>query len=310
VNEVDKNEFHAYKEWRTNYHQNKKKRRKDKRTLTVGNTSINRDLGLLVSILIFAKEELNILENLKVPKWKKLPERKRTDILSVGEIDKLKQYWQKKNAFYWDLMNFILNTGLRYPSEVNNLKWKNIFLEKKLMYIKRKSRLADKDNFWGVEIYDEAYEILTRLKERQVPNGPEDFVFLDSKGRQIKNIKKAFKNSLKACGIEKPFPMFSFRHQFATEMTARGMPPKALSEQMGHKTMRMIDETYTHLMREHHAIISERIGVGDKTKPAEAKKKAHDDWMLTTDFQREMTDKEFAELEIRVFKSIIENDHK
>jgi integrase len=172
------------------------------------------------------------------------------------------------------------------------------------MYIKRKSRLADKDKFFPVQIYDEAFEILTRLKARNVLKGPEDYVFVDNKGMQIGNIKKSFKNSLKECGIDKAFPMFSFRHQFATEMTARGVPPKALSEQMGHKSMRMIDETYTHLMREHHAIIAERIGVDNGKKPeAEKPEKLH--WIFSPDLDRPLTDEEFEDLRKHMIESII-----
>jgi integrase len=304
IEAIDKNAFYEYQEWRTNYHVNKKKSRKDKRTLTVGNASINRDLGLLVSILKYAKEELNILNKVKVPKWKALPEKTRNEILSSQEIDSLRAYWLKKNAFYWDIMNFILNTGLRYPSEINKLKWKNIMLDKRLMFIKRKSRLADKDKYFPVQIYDEAYEILIKLKNRNVPTGLEDFVFVDEEGKQIANIKKGFRASLKACGIDKHFPMFCFRHQFATEMTARGVPPKALSEQMWHKSLRMVDGTYTHLMREHHAIIAERIGM-DKNghKQAEIVKRFKDDWVLTEDFGKGMTEEEFLEFERKIISS-------
>lgn len=305
IEDIAKSDFYEYQAWRENYHEIKKKKRKDKRILTAGNATINRDLGLLVSILIFAKEELSLVTNLKVPKWKALPEKKRSEILSSEEIGKLKQYWLQKNPFYWDIMNFILNTGLRYPSEINSLKWKNVFLEQRGMYIKRKSRLADKDKMFPVQIYDEAFEILTRLKSRNVPTGPEDYVFVDSKGMQIRNIKKSFKNSLRECGIEKLFPMFSFRHQFATEMMARGVPPKALSDQMGHKTMRMIDETYTHLMREHHASIAERIGV-DKDKKPEGTKDEQLPWIFAEDFEKPISDLDFLNLSIHFLEQSIE----
>ena len=303
VEDIDKKDFYEYQEWREKYHETKKKKRKDKRVLTAGNATINRDLGLLVSILRYAKEELNLLDNLKVPKWKALPEKKRSEILSSEEINRLKQYWLKKNPFYWDIMNFILTTGLRYPSEINSLKWKNIIMEDRRIYIKRKSRLADKDKFFPVQIYDEAFDILTRLKARDVPKGPEDYVFIDNKGIQIRNIKKSFKNSLSECGIDKAFPMFSFRHQFATEMTARGVPPKALSEQMGHKTMRMIDETYTHLGREHHAIIAERIGVANGKKP-EVKEPEKTHWIFNPDLDRPLTNEEFEDLTRQMFERI------
>jgi hypothetical protein len=50
------------------------------------------------------------------------------------------------------------------------------------------------------------------LKNRDVPTDLEDYVFVDEQGRGVGNIKKGFKASLKACGIEKHFPMFCFRH--------------------------------------------------------------------------------------------------
>lgn len=90
-------------------------------------------------------------------------------------------------------------------------------------------------------------------------------------------------------------------------MIALGIPAKALSEQMGHKSMRMIDETYTHLMREHHAIIAERIGV-DKGKKPEAKEPEKPHWIWSPDLDRPLTDAEFEILRAQMIIDISRNN--
>jgi hypothetical protein len=88
-------------------------------------------------------------------------------------------------------------------------------------------------------------------------------------------------------------------------MTARGVPLKALGEQMGHKSLRMGDSTYTHLMREHHAIIAERIGMDNNGhKQAEVILRGSKmTGFLTGDFDKGMTDEEFEELRALIIKS-------
>ena len=109
ISAVSKRDFYRYETWRRNYYDTHKMvyRRNGKRIKThfhnPGNTSINRELGLLVSILRFTQREMGLLQHKVVPSWTKLPENSREDTLSRSEYEKLKRYWLGRDRYKWIL---------------------------------------------------------------------------------------------------------------------------------------------------------------------------------------------------------------
>lgn len=258
-----------YQEWRRNYyetHPNKRfqkyKRGERKKKITgrefteVGNYTINRELRLLVSILKFGKEYMNVLMNTEIPPYTMLPEKRRNEILTKDEYLALENYWMNKNSYYWLIISFVNNTGVRYPSELNNIKWKDVNFDKNSILIRnRKNRKKSQPINTPIPMIGTSREIIETLYKRNQEKGismnPEDYVFVNDNGIQIKDIRKSFKKSLKECGIDKDLTMYSLRHLYTTRMVKRpDIPLKMISYTLGHKDTTMIERVYSHLRSE------------------------------------------------------------
>ena len=248
-----------YQTWREKYYDTHNKRVRSQRNGKylrgriwdkVGNITLNRECRLLVSILRFGKGYLKVLKNTEISPYTLLPENKREAILTKQEYLKLKEFWQKTNPYYWNIISFVNNTGVRYPSELNRIKWKDVDFKRNYVIIRdRKNKNTGQALHTPIPLVGNAKRILTSLKEREgVSTEANDFVFLDDKGRQVKNIGKSFKKSLRKCAIDKPLTMYSLRHLFTTRMVKRpDIPLMMISMVLGHKDTTMVERRYSHL---------------------------------------------------------------
>jgi integrase len=198
---------------------------------------------------------MGIIQDINIPSYTLIPERHtREVVLEKDEYQRLKEYWMKKNPYYWYIISFVNNTGIRYPSELLRICWKDVHLDRSYVLIRdRKNKNRSEPINTPVPIVGKAREIIEIFKNRQgIPKKPTDPVFLDDKGVQIKSITRPFKKSLRECGIEKNLTMYSLRHLFTTRMVKRpDIPIKVLSEVLGHKDTTMIHKFYSHLLSEH-----------------------------------------------------------
>jgi integrase len=258
-----KQDFNDYKEWRLAYyttHKNKRyqtytrcgkpiKGRENNYKLEV---AINRESTLLKSILLFCKNELEF-DIKMIPTFDKFDENQGRDILTDDKIGRLKDYWLPLNRYFWDILSFCASTGLRYPSELDRLLWKDVDLENNILIMRNRkggSRRKDGIRNMGIPLLGEGHEILTRLKARPgILTGDNDFVFLSDTGVKVKNISKSFKASLIKCGItNKHITMYSWRSYFCTKMKNLKMDSLTLSHIMGHSSTQMIERHYAHLL--------------------------------------------------------------
>jgi len=262
-NTIDTDTYKNYEDWRRKYflvnpEKNVIKYKRNNSTIkmkkkphTVGDVLINREIGLLRNILQYCFEN-NLLSIKTIPKWEPLDEKRREETITKEEYEKLKRYFLKTNPYYWSICSFLQNTGLRYPSELNELKWKDINLDKSFMIIRNRKGRKNSDKKWSVPIVGTSKKILMELKNRDIPTNPEDYVFVNNQGKRVLNIKRSFQKGLLECGITKPLCMYSWRHTFCTRIvsTRPDIPLKILAETMGHLDVRMIDRHYGHLRPE------------------------------------------------------------
>lgn len=246
-----------YQKWRSVYYNNPKNidrqiyTRQGKvitgRTLNkkVGVVSIDKECQLLVSILKFGNRKLNVLQGKTIQTYEKLGKLNKRDILTKDEYKKLETYWMNKNPYYWKIMRFINNTGLRFPSEVMNLRWKDIDLTNNRMTIRDRKRIGTQT----IPLVGRGKEIIQSLQNRTgIGYSPDDYVWVDDRGKRITNLTKPFKKSLLVCGINKHITMYSFRHLYTTRMVKRpDISLKIISEVLGHKSLDMIERHYSHL---------------------------------------------------------------
>ena len=253
-----KRDYNNYENWRRDYYSKHPRKRFQRYVVNgervkgceyknVGNTTINREIGLLVSILRFVKNEMGVLEGTTVPSWKKLKEKRREEILTSYEWEELRKYFKRQNPYYWKIISFVYSNGLRYPSEVNRLKWKDIKFQQHFIIIRERKGKPPKD--MTVPLVGKSEEILKKLKNRNgISTNPEDFVFVDNRGKRIRNIRKSFRKGLKEVGIDKDVSMYTLRHMYTTNMLLRtDIPLKMISRSLGHTSSRMVDKHYSHL---------------------------------------------------------------
>ena len=150
---TSKSEYSEYIEWRKKYYDTHEKKKIQiyerygakvlgRKFAKVGNPTLNRECRLLCSILRYGKEFMNVLKDVQIPAYTMFPEQRREEILTSEEYEKLRTYWTNKNPFYWDIIDFVRNTGIRYPNELNRICWKDIYLEKSYVFIRdRKAKI-------------------------------------------------------------------------------------------------------------------------------------------------------------------------
>jgi len=258
--------YDDYQNWRSKYyktHQNKrvltykrkgkdgKKKEYKGRTLdNVGPVPINRELRLLVSILRYSKDKLGLLDNTTIPPYKILDENSGKRILTDEEFEKLREYMSVNRPYQWSIISFVNSTGCRYPSEIEKITWDCVDWETPCVWIRnRKNPKSGKSVDTPFPLVGEGLRVIQSLWSRDnVPKGPKDKVFVNDKGKFMKNIRKCFKSSLEKCGIENNVCMYSFRHRFTTRMILNNtIPPLMLSKVLGHTSTDMVMKHYQQL---------------------------------------------------------------
>lgn len=215
-------------------------------------------LCILKSILAYGNEEYNC--NLKIKKIKspKLMQEK-VEILSNKERGKLENACIRENSLKSIGILICLNTGLRI-GEVCALKWENINLDKKLLFVRKTLQRVYENKENGtkviidvpktinsirtIPISNKLYEILKPLKKKYKEN---DFFLTGNNEKFIepRNYQKFFKQKLKNCKI-KSYKFHALRHTFANNCLEVGMDIKSLSEVLGHSSVESTLNKYIH----------------------------------------------------------------
>ena len=246
----NKKDYEDYSNWRFNYYKHHKSKKGQRKIDKLGNFSVNRECRLLVSLLRYSKEYKGYLKNIEIQPYKMLIENRRDEILTKKEYLKLKEYFLKNNPYYWNIISFVNNTGIRYPSEMNKIQWKDVnFKDSYVMIRNRKNKKQGEILNTPIPLIGRVKEIIENLKSRKnIPMDSEDFVFVNEKGVQIKNIRYRFHTSLTKCGINKKITMYQFRHLYTTRMVKRSdIPLKVVSFTLGHTDTTMLEKHYSHL---------------------------------------------------------------
>jgi integrase len=258
----EKKDYEDYTNWRKKYYDTHKGKiiktykgngkvfRGRKFENGVGDVSINRENQILVSILIYSKEYLGHLKGIEIQHYKKIDvNEKDRDTVKYWEYKKLKKYWEEKNPYYWKIISFVDKSGIRYPSELLKITNSDVNLKEGFVLIRNRKSKKKKIINTKVPLIEETKKILEELRSREgIPKGPNDPVFVNDKGIQIKYINKGFKKSLSELGINENLTMYSFRHTYTTRMVKNPeIPLIMVSRILGHRDTQMVDRKYSHL---------------------------------------------------------------
>ncbi len=92
----------------------------------------------------------------------------------------------------------------------------------------------------------------------------QDLVFATELGTPINSrnlAQRQFREILKRIGLDgKGFVLYSLRHTCATLLMASGENPKIVAERLGHTTIKMTLDTYSHVMPDMQATASAKLG--------------------------------------------------
>lgn len=182
---------------------------------------------------------------------------------------------------YYMLFYTALYTGLR-RSELLGLRWKDVDLDlatlsvvQTLHYVsgkgyifrepktKRSRRLVDLSPSLAVLLREHRanHELEKKLLGRSVI--PDDLVFSYPDGTPLppNSITKAFHKLVKALGMP-GMRLHDLRHTHATLMLRQGVHPKVVSERLGHSSVAITLDTYSHVMPGIQAAAARRFDEG------------------------------------------------
>lgn len=216
---------------------------KSARLFLIKPTTLNIELRALRSLFNKAVE-WGYLEKSPMNKVKLLPIPETKPVyLTYNEFEKLLTAitlpWLKA------LIIFAANTGMR-RKELVNLKWANISLEDKVLYITNDKTFKTKTKRERVmplnEISIEVLNSQGRVSE---------YVFTNTEGKKLTEnyVTQCMKIAVMKSGLQKELHFHSLRHTFASWLVMNKVPIYHVSKLLGHTTVKTT-EIYSHLCPE------------------------------------------------------------
>ncbi len=200
------------------------------------------------------------------------------------------------NTFYDNLFNVAVNTGLR-PGELFALQVSDIDFEKGYINVKKtlvyQKYLTDdrkefhieppktKQSYRKVPInsicreYLERQIELKRVVSQKSPRQKNEYLFVTKFNTPLNSqiysdaIKAVIKQINLVRSLDNEFLMFSghtFRHTFATRCFENGIDAKVVQSYLGHASIKMTMDLYTHVADEKSTVDIEKIVPSDKNK--------------------------------------------
>ncbi|MBQ7882276.1 MAG: site-specific integrase [Treponema sp.] len=223
----------------------------------LSNKTLKDIINILKAILKYSEKQysrkLNV-EEVVVPRTSK----REVTILSKKEKKKLENYCLQSGTLRDIGILVCLYTGVRV-GEICALKWKEIDIDRKMIYIeKTMQRIVKKGeqskiiidapksqkSVRAIPISNKLYELLKPLKAK---NSDENFFLTGEAEKYIepRNYQYMFKRILKENKMKK-YKFHALRHTFASECIDVGMNVKALSEILGHASVDVTLNIYVH----------------------------------------------------------------
>jgi len=197
------------------------------------------------------------------------PQARRTEIraLSPEETRRLLEVAEVKNTSYGDTVILAVHTGLRL-GELLGLRWEDVDLERGTVTVRRTLQRLPGEGIGYREpktarsqrtmpLGSTALETLRRLRRRQLEErlalGPayqdRGAVLSTTLGTPLDggNLRRAFYRLVRQAGLT-ALRFHDLRHTHASLLLARGVHPKVVSERLGHASIAITLDTYSHVL--------------------------------------------------------------
>ena len=194
--------------------------------------------------------------------YKHAPERT-TEIqpLNEKEVCRFLTAVAQNSSKHYALFLCALHTGMR-SGELAGLQWDDIHFEERYLFVRRQvvwniEQTTKGNAMRRIDLSNALVQALLALKkqrrEEYLKNGQNEipkWVFCNEEGKpaDMPNIKaRHFKARLKDAKL-RPIRFHDLRHTFATLLIQNGEPLAYVQNQLGHSTIKLTVDTYTHWM--------------------------------------------------------------
>ena len=207
----------------------------------ISNATLNRDIGVLKSLLTKAAEwgflQENPLKNLKLLKIDRSP---KVRYLSLDPE------FEEENAcdYLMPMVLLSINTGLR-QGELFNLSWGMVNLEERSLILC--GGITKNSTSRYIPLNDEANQIIQHLYKKS--DRKVGLVFPNKNNQPYNNVKRSWTSVLKKANIDQ-FRWHDLRHHFASKLVMVGIDLNTVRELLGHSDIKMTLR-YAHLAPEH-----------------------------------------------------------
>ena len=215
----------------------------------------------------------------KVIKPKSRQTQRKGNFLTKEELKEFLKLAQNTTlSYFFPLVHLMAYTGLR-QGEALALKWSDIdFENKKITVNKTAARIKEKQTLQTpktknskrvISIDPATLSILKSWKKDQIKiyfkngkhfEGDENFIFTNQRGEwvHIHNFIRYFKRFI-ADHKQKPITPHGLRHTHASLLFSAGVEPKNISDRLGHSTVQITLDLYTHITEEQRTDTVEKL---------------------------------------------------
>ena len=193
-----------------------------------------------------------------------LPKLEHNEMLAMNQEEAQRFLSAAKTNRWHALFALMLSTGLR-PSEALALKWEDIDFQRHVIRVQRKlTRVKGgflfeppktKRSRRVVDFPVNLTDVLLEHQARQAELGEIDpdlsLVFAGETGQPAheRNIlKRHYRPLLKAADLPLSLRLYDLRHTHATLLLLAGVHPKVVSERLGHSSISITLDTYSHVL--------------------------------------------------------------
>lgn len=182
-----------------------------------------------------------------------LPKQQREEMHAMTEEEAAKYLLAAEANHHHVLLAVLLTTGLR-PSEALALRWADVDFGNARLMVRRKATYIDGEWVFGnpktaksrrtVDLPQGTAVLLAdhpRYGELVFDNG-------DGVPPGLRGVVKEHKATLKLAGINMAVRLYDLRHTHATLLLAAGVHPKIVSERLGHSTVVLTMDVYSHVL--------------------------------------------------------------
>ncbi|MBA4541952.1 site-specific integrase [Thermoactinomyces daqus] len=194
------------------------------------------------------------------------PKRKQIQVLTRDEVLLLLK--AAENSKLYEPIFFAVNTGMR-RGEIFALRWSDVDFENQLISIRRTLHRTKDSGFVfrdsaktdgsrrSIAVSDSVVKMLKKIKRKQLEQkmalGPayqdHDLIFCRPDGTpfDLDYLSKAFGQFIRKANLP-PIRFHDLRHTHATLLLQQGEHPKVVSERLGHSTITITMDLYSHVM--------------------------------------------------------------